>query len=62
MHAFLRRKKGSTSPNLEVFSATTTLSLQELLEMSPRDMYTPVFETLDIMPFLKVVYKKSLIG
>jgi transposase len=37
-------------------------SLHELLEMSPKDTYSLVFETLDILPFLKVVSKKSLNG
>lgn len=37
-------------------------SLEEILEMSPRDTYALVFETLDITPFLKVVSKKSLNG
>lgn len=37
-------------------------SLEELFEMSPKDTYSLVFETLDITPFLRVVSKKSVYG
>lgn len=37
-------------------------SLEELLEMSPKDTYALFFETLDITPFLRVVSKKSFYG
>ena len=37
-------------------------SLEELLEMSPKDTYSLLFETLDITPFLRVVSKKAIYG
>ncbi|MGF7050159.1 transposase [Paenibacillus sp. DS2015] len=37
-------------------------SLQDLLEMSPKDTYGYHFETLDINPFLRVVSKKAFLG
>jgi transposase len=37
-------------------------SLQDLLEMSPKDTYGYLFETLDINPFLRVVSKKAFLG
>jgi transposase len=37
-------------------------SLQDLFEMSPKDTYGYLFETLDITPFLRVVSKKAFLG
>ncbi|BCJ87098.1 hypothetical protein skT53_20830 [Effusibacillus dendaii] len=37
-------------------------SLEELLEMSPKETYSLLFETLDIIPFLRVVSKKTIYG
>lgn len=37
-------------------------SLEQLLDMSPRETYTLLFETLNITPFLRVVSKKSFYG
>jgi transposase len=37
-------------------------SLENLLEMSPRDTYGYLFKTLDINPFLRVVSKKAFLG
>jgi transposase len=37
-------------------------SLQGLLEMSPKDTYGYLFETLDINPFLRFVSKKAFLG
>lgn len=37
-------------------------SLEDLLEMSPKDTYGYLFETLDINPFLRVVSKKAFLG
>jgi transposase len=37
-------------------------SLQDLLEMCPKDTYGLIFETLDINPFLRVVSKKAISG
>jgi len=37
-------------------------SLEDLLEMSPKDTYGYLFETLDITPFLRVVSKKAFLG
>jgi transposase len=37
-------------------------SLEELLEMSPRETYSLLFDTLDITPFLRVVSKKAVYG
>ncbi|QGQ93745.1 transposase [Paenibacillus psychroresistens] len=37
-------------------------SLQDLLEMSPKDTFAYLFETLDINPFLRVVSKKAFLG
>lgn len=37
-------------------------SLSDLLEMSPKDTYGYLFETLDITPFLRVVSKKAFLG
>jgi transposase len=37
-------------------------SLEDLLEMSPKDTYGYLFETLDITPFLRVVSKKVFLG
>jgi hypothetical protein len=37
-------------------------SLENLLEMSPKDTYGYLFKTLDIHPFLRVVSKKAFLG
>jgi transposase len=37
-------------------------SLVDLLEMSPKDTYAYLFETLDMNPFLRVVSKKAFLG
>jgi transposase len=37
-------------------------SLENLLEMSPKDTYGYLFETLDINPFLRVISKKAFLG
>jgi transposase len=37
-------------------------SLQDLLEMSPKDTYGYLFETLDVNPFLRVLSKKAFLG
>lgn len=37
-------------------------SLEDLLEMLPRDTYGYLFETLDVDPFLRVVSKKAFLG
>jgi transposase len=37
-------------------------TLEDLLNLSPRDTYGFFFETLDIRPFLKVVSKKFVLG
>jgi transposase len=37
-------------------------SLEEILEMSPRESYPLLFDELDISPLLKVVSKKALLG
>ncbi|AJS59931.1 transposase [Paenibacillus sp. IHBB 10380] len=37
-------------------------SLEHLLEMSPKDTYGHLFETLDINPFLRAVSKKAFLG
>jgi hypothetical protein len=37
-------------------------SLQDLLELSPKDTYGYLFETVDINPFLRVVSKKAFLG
>jgi hypothetical protein len=53
MLEFLRHEKRSASPNFEVLSTP----LEDLLEMSPKDTYVYLFETLDIHPFLRIASK-----
>ena len=45
-----------------IIQQESLFSLSDLLEMSPKDTYRYLFETLDITPFLRVVSKKAFLG
>jgi transposase len=45
-----------------IIQQESLFSLEDLLEMSPKDTYGYLFETLDINPFLRVVSKKAFLG